>query len=337
MPSQLRVSLSVAPQPDRGRMANVASDFLTANGFTEIMSNSLTRAAYYEPLKSYPRGACVEIINPLSADLNVMRQTLLFNILEAVELNVNRRRCDLKLYELGNCYRYDAAAFEEAPCDGAALLVPYVETMRLGVAVTGLAQTPSWNVKAAPSDFFTLRAVVERLLDRFGVDIYSLACESSDSDLFDEGLVFSLGSRELMRMGTVAAPLLRIFDLKQPVRFLEMDFDVLIRAAARKGEVRVKELNRFPSVRRDLALLVDKGVTFAELRRIAFETERKLLRSVSLFDVYEGDKLQRGKKSYALSFTLEDSSRTLTDETIERTMAALVGQFEAKAGATVRQ
>ncbi|MDR0509968.1 MAG: phenylalanine--tRNA ligase subunit beta [Rikenellaceae bacterium] len=330
IPAHVRSSLAAAPKPDRGRMAGAASEFLTANGFTEIMSNSLTRAAYYEQLASYPRSACVEIINPLSSDLNVMRQTLLFNVLEAVELNINRRRNDLKLYELGNCYRYDAGAASDD------LLSPYVETMRLGVAVTGQEQAPSWNVSARPSGFFTLRAITERLLARFGVDIYGLRCESSDCDLFSEGLVFSQGNRELMRMGTVAAPLLKQFDVKQSVKFLEMDFDALMRAAARRGEVKVQELNKFPSVKRDLALLLDKGVTFSELRRIAFETERKLLRSVSLFDVYEGDKLEAGKKSYALSFTLEDPSRTLTDEVIERTMTGLVKQFEARVGATVR-
>lgn len=330
IPTRVHSTLSYAPKPDRNKLVDLASDLLSDNGFVEIMSNSLTRGAYYEGLRSCPEERCVRILNPLSADLNVMRQTLLFNMLEAVQLNTNRRNGDLKLYEFGNCYFYDAAA-----AGGDHTLAPYSESYRLAVAVTGTAVRQSWNARPEQASFFTLRAAAERLLRRFGIDIYTLATEPHESDLFGEALRLSLNGKELLQMGTVAQKLCRSFDLRQPVYYLEMNFDTLVKAM-RKHRIAAHELSKFPEVRRDLALLVDRSVTFAELRSIAFASERKLLRSVSLFDVYEGDKLPEGKKSYAMSFVLEDKSRTLDDKTIERTMANLTRQFEHCAGAQVR-
>ncbi len=330
IPQRVRSTLSYAPKPDKNKIANRAADMLTANGFMEIMSNSLTKKAYYQGLTSCPAERCVEIINPLSADLNVLRQTLLFNMLEAIELNVNRRNGDLKLYELGNCYFYDAAA-ENAEDS----LAPYSENYRLAVAVTGLEGQPSWNAAAVKSSFFTLRAAVERLLRAFGVELYALKCEALESDLYDEAVRFIVNGKELVRMGVVARKQTRRFDLKQEVYFAEIDFDLLLKTL-RKHRTQAEELSKFPEVKRDLALLVDRSVNFATLREIAFQAEKKLLKRVALFDVYEGDKLPEGKKSYALSFILEDKTRTLDDRTIEKTMANLTRQFEQRAGAQVR-
>ena len=330
IPSRVRSTLSYAPKPDRSRLMNLAADFLSAGGFTEIMSNSLTRAAYYEGLKSCPAERCVRILNPLSADLNVMRQTLLFNMLEAVALNANRRNGDLKLYEFGNCYFCDEAKrTDENP------LAAYSEEYRLAIAVTGMAEPQSWNTKPAAASFFTLRAVAEKLLRRFGIDIYALRTEPLESDLFAEGLSMALNGRELLRIGVVSADIRRRADVRQDVFFLEMNFDALVRST-KKHRIVAGELSKFPEVKRDLALLVDRQTTFAALREVAFATERKLLKSVSLFDVYEGDKLPEGKKSYALSFILEDKSRTLDDKTIERVMANLAAQLRQKCGAEVR-
>ena len=330
IPVQVRSTLSYAAKPDRNRLMNLAADFLTANGFTEIMSNSLTKAAYYEGLNSYPAARCVRILNPLSADLNVMRQTLLFNTLEAVQLNVNRRNGNLRLYEFGNCYFYDEAARDaESP------LSAYSEQYRLAIAVTGADVAQSWNAKPQAASFFTLRAAVEKLLRRFGVDIYTLKSEPLQSDLFGDGLSLSLGGKELLQMGVVASKIRRAFDLKQEVYYLEMNFDALAKST-RKHRIAFEELSKFPEVKRDLALLVDRQVTFAQLRAVALATERKLLKSVSLFDVYEGDKLPEGKKSYALSFVLEDKSQTLTDKAIERVMNNLQTQLERQVGAVVR-
>lgn len=330
VPSRVRSTLSYAPRPDRNKLMNLAADYLTDNGFTEIMSNSLTKAAYYEGLESYKPERCVHILNPLSADLNVMRQTLLFNMLEAVALNANRRNGDLKLYEFGNCYYYDAEKrTDDAP------LAAYSEQYRLAIAVTGTATPASWNAKPAAASFFTLRAVAEKLLRRFGVDIYALKTEPLHSDLFGEGLSMALNGKELLQIGVVGAKVRRRLDVKQEVYYLEMNFDALVKAT-KKHRITAEELSKFPEVKRDLALLVDKSVTFAALREVAFATERKLLKSVSLFDVYEGDKLPGDKKSYALSFILEDKTRTLDERTIERVMANLTAQFEQKCGAQVR-
>ena len=324
-------TLSYAPKPNKSRLQNMAADYLSANGYTEIMSNSLTKSSYYEGCTTFPAERCVRILNPLSQDLNVMRQTLLFNALEAVELNVNRRNGNLKMYEVGNCYFFDAAKAEEENA-----LAKYEEGMRMGITVTGLATQLSWNSKAEGASFFTLRAMVEKLLKRFGIDLYTLQCESLESDLYADAIVFKQGPKEVLRMGVVSPIVRKKFDIKQDVCYAEIDFDQLVKMT-KKSKVQFKELSKFPEVKRDLALLVNKSVTFSQLRSIAFATEKKLLKSVSLFDVYEGDKLPEGKKSYALSFILEDKTQTLTDKQIERTMANIQTQLEQKTGAEIRK
>ena len=330
IPQAVHSTLSYAPRPDKNKLINIAADHLAATGYTEIMSNSLTKGAYYEGLSSYKAEECVKIMNPLSADLNVMRQTLLFNALEAVALNINHRTLDLRLFELGNCYHFhpEVEAAENP-------LARYSESYRIAIAVTGQDSTPSWNVKAAKASFYTLRSTVEKLLRRFGIDIYTLRSESSQSDLYSDAIAYTQGPKTVVEMGIVSPKILEKFDIKQAVYFAEIDFDLIVRAA-KKQRIAVEELSRFPEVKRDLALLVDKGVTFSELRNIAFATEKKLLKRVTLFDVYEGDKLPAGKKSYALGFTLEDKNQTLNEKTIEKTMANLQRQLEAKAGAQVR-
>ena len=326
---QVHSSISYTPKPNKEKITNIVADFLTANGFNEIMSLSLTKSSYYDNLKSYPAENCVKIFNPLSNDLNVMRQTLLFGMLEAIQLNTNFRNPDLKLYEFGNVYTYDASKSEEGG------LAPYHEPARLSIGITGFDHEPSWNVKHARTNFFTLRAIAEKLLRRFGIDIYSLNTQTLDSDLFGEALTMKLGSKELMQIGVVSPKLREQFDLKNDVYFMEMNFGVLVKST-KNLSVTVNELPKYPEVRRDLALLLDKDVIFSRLRDLAFQTERKLLKSVSLFDVYEGDKLPEGKKSYALSFILEDRNATLTDNVIEKTMKNIAGRFERELGAIIR-
>ncbi len=332
IPQSVHSTLSYAPKPDKTKIVNTISDMLSAVGYTEIMNNSLTRSAYYEPLESYKPETCVRILNPLSADLNVMRQTLLFGALETVALNANRRNPDLKLYEFGNCYAFDPqkkAEQEQNP------LAPYSETFRLAVTVTGADTQQSWRGKSERSSFFTLRAAAEMILRRMGIDIYTLRSKNPESDLFDQALSFDIMGKEFMQMGVVARKITESMDIKAPVYFMEMDFDALIKAT-RKNKVTAEELSKYPEVKRDLALLVDKSVTFERLRAIALATERKLLKNVSLFDVYEGDKLPEGKKSYALSFILQDKTHTLTDAVIDKTMNNLLAQFEKQTGAQIR-
>ncbi|WP_418175517.1 phenylalanine--tRNA ligase subunit beta [Alistipes ihumii] len=329
IPQRVHSTLSYAPHPDRDRLVNLLSDMLTANGFNEIMSNSLTKASYYDGLASYPAEHCVRILNPLSNDLSVMRQTLLFNALEAVQLNVNHRNADLKLYEYGNCYFYDPAKKEEGG------LAPYSERAKVSMTVTGNDRQPSWNVAAQPAGFFTLRAMAEKTMLRFGLDLNAAETEPLKSDLYSEAIACRWNGKKLLEMGVVSKKIRSIFDIKADVYYAELDFDTLV-WITRNHSVTVSELSKYPEVRRDLALLVDKEVTFSRLYSIARSTEKKLLRSVSLFDVYEGDKLPEGKKSYALSFILEDTTKTLTDSAIDRAMSNLIRAFEQHAGAEIR-
>ncbi len=330
VPTHVKSTISYAPRPDRNKLMNMAADFMTANGYTEIMSNSLTKASYYEGITEYRSEECVKIINPLSADLNVLRQTLLFNTLEAVELNVNRRNGDLKIYEFGNCYTYNSAAASDEN-----ILAPYKENYRLAIAVTGASTSSSWNSKSEQSSFYTLRGMVEKVLRRFSIEIYSLKSEALTGDLLPEGLSLQLNGKELVKIGVVSSLLRKTFDIKQDIYYAEIDFDALVKST-RKHKITVSELSKYPEVKRDLALLVDKSVTFAALRSTALGADKKLLKSVSLFDVYDGNKLPEGKKSYALSFILEDKTQTLNDKIIEKTMANIQKQLELKCGAQVR-
>uniref|UniRef100_UPI0040565C10 phenylalanine--tRNA ligase subunit beta n=1 Tax=Alistipes sp. TaxID=1872444 RepID=UPI0040565C10 len=330
IPQTVHSTLSYAPRPDKTKLVNMASDMLSAQGFVEIMSNSLTKSAYYEGLESYPVERAVKIMNPLSNDLNVMRQTLVFNLLEAVELNVNHRTSDLKLYEFGNCYAYNQEAKEEQNH-----LAPYSESYRLALAMTGLEAAPSWNKRAEAVNFYSLRGVVERLLRRFGLELYALKSEKLKSDLFADALSLKLGDKELMQIGAVSPRLLKRFGLKQELFIAEINFDMVVKAT-KKQRVQAEELSKYPEVKRDLALLIDSSVEFATLREVALQAERKLLKRVTLFDVYEGDKLPAGKKSYALSFILEDRNRTLDERTIEKVMSNIQRQLEQRCGATIR-
>lgn len=329
IPQRVHSTLSYAPHPDRDRLVNLLSDMLTANGFNEIMSNSLTKAAYYEGLEAYKAENSVAILNPLSNDLNVMRQTLLFNALEAVELNTNRKNGDLKLYEFGNCYSYDRDKASEGG------LAPYSEQNRLSILITGADHVPSWNVSSQPTSFYTLKTVAEKIFARIGIDLNGAMMETLSSDLYREAVTYKINGKRMVEMGIVSKKIRSMFDIKAEVYYLEMNFDAFLKLT-RNHKVTVQELSKFPEVRRDLALLVDSQTTFSQLREIAFATEKKLLKNVTLFDVYEGDKLPAGKKSYALNFVLEDTTKTLVDQVIDKTMANLVREFERRAGAQVR-
>ena len=329
IPQAVHSTLSYAPHPDREKATNLVADLLTANGFNEIMSNSLTKAAYYDDLKAYKAENCVRIINPLSSDLSVMRQTLLFNALEAVELNTNRRNSDLKLYEFGNCYWYNPDKASEGG------LAPYSEQNHLSILITGADHALSWNTKAQPTSFYTLKAMVEKLFNRIGIDLNSAVMESLQSDLYREAVTYKINGKQIVEMGIVSKKIRSKFDIKADVYYLEMNFDTFLKLT-KNHKVTVEELSKFPEVRRDLALLVDTQVTFSQLREIAFSVEKKLLKNVTLFDVYEGDKLPAGKKSYALNFVLEDTTKTLTDQVIDRVMSNLIREFERRAGAQIR-
>ena len=329
IPEHINSTLSYESKPNRDKLRNMVSDMLSSCGFAEVMNNSLTKSSYYENNEVFPAERCVRIMNPLSADLGVMRQSLLYGLLEVVELNVNRKAQSVKIYEFGNTYTYSPERKEEGG------LAPYEEGFRLAVAISGLQTSQSWNSKGEVSNFFTLKAVAEKILRRFGMDIYTLRSEPLANELFSEGLSLKAGNKELLQIATVSPKVRKVFDLKGEVYFLDIDFDTLLKYT-RKHKITVKELAKFPAVKRDLALLVDSAVSYAELRQIALQTEKKLLKDVTLFDVYTGDKLEAGKKSYALGFILQDESKTLDEKSIENTMNKLIDAFAKKVGATIR-
>lgn len=332
IPESVKSTVTYAKHPDSDKVRNVISDFLSSNGCTEIMSNSLTKSAYYESASQYPLENCVKIMNPLSNDLNVMRQTLFFNAMEAVELNTNRRNGDLKLYEFGNCYFYNGAstaAKEKNP------LFAYREENHLSLTVCGREGAASWNRVSSPSSFYTLKTLAEKLLKRFGMNMGEAQFLGCTNDIFSEGVNVRVRGRELLSMGVVSKKYRKMFDIKAEVYYMDMNFDLFLEVI-KNNSLTVSELPKFPEVRRDLALLVNKDVNFATLRSLAFKTEKKLLTNVTLFDIYEGDKIPEGKKSIALNFVLQDTTKTLTDNVIDKCMNALIFQYE-KLGATIRK
>ena len=330
LPSNMKVSISPSLNPDPETVRKTVSDFLVGRGFFEVMNNSLTRSDYYSRLKTYPEERCVKVFNPLSQDLNVMRQTLIPNALEVIARNANHQNSDLKIFEIGNCYSYQ-------PKDGdapEANLKSYKEEQRLCFAVTG-AGSKLWRNSLGNGNYFLMKGYLEVLLKRFKASLYDMEAVAAPSDLFAEGLEYRLQGRRLAVAGTVSKQLLKAFDIKQPVYLAEIDWPVLFELVKR-DKVKYKELPKYPEVRRDLALVLDEGVSFAELLKTAFQTERGILRQVSLFDVYRSKDAIGEKKQYALSFILQDEEKTLTDNAVEAAMDKLLKAFEKKFGAKLR-
>jgi phenylalanyl-tRNA synthetase beta chain len=344
IPSIIKSSINTTPKPDPERVRTLASEFMASNGFMEMMNNSLTKSDYYSDLKSYPQSNCVMIMNPLSSDLNCMRQTLLLNGLEVVAYNINRQQGDLKLFEYGNVYsfnpefkapEYDVNNPDEVVAHRSDALKAYNEEPRFSIFITGNGYQ-SWRNKTIGGNFFTLKGYLELLLKKFGVSLADLEYEVAPADLFAEGLSYKVnGGKTIAVMGTIAKSRLKQFGIKQPVFAAEIYWSTLLKAI-KKNKVQYKELPKFPEVKRDLALLLDENVSFADLRKTAYQTEKKLLKSVTLFDVYKGDKIPEGKKQYALSFVLQDAEKTLNDKLVEVVMNKLLEAFKAKHGAVLR-
>jgi phenylalanyl-tRNA synthetase beta chain len=329
LPSELRSTLSYQPKPDNEETINTVADFLSNNGFTEIMSNSLTSISYYENLKNFDTKNLVKILNPLSTELNVMRQTLLFNGLEAIAYNANRKNSDLKLYEFGNIYSYN-----HENVDGT--LKSYTEDYRLSIFATGANTQLSWNVKFEKSTFFTIKRTVERLFLRLGININELQTTIKASPFSGEELNYMLkNGKTIATIGIIDKNIRERCDVKQDVFVAEIYWAQLMKHL-KNYSVAYRELPKFPEVRRDFALVIDKSVTYKQLYDIACTAEKKFLKNVTLFDVYEGESLPDGKKQYALSFVLQDKDKTLTDEQIDRIMQNLLNAFTAHAGATLR-
>ena len=329
LPSSVRGSVNAEARPEPEKVRNTISDFLAANGFVETMNNSLTKSSYYSGLRTFPEEKCVRILNPLSSDLNVMRQTLILNGLEVIAYNINRQITTMRTFEYGSVYALKPGT------DGAAL-ESYAESQNYAIFITGPGEK-SWCAEPRKGSYSLLKGYLELLLRRFGADIYSLQYEAAPSDIFSEGLLYRLpGSGEQLAVaGTVAPSLLRRFSIRQPVFAAEISWPVFFELV-RRDRIRYSELPKYPEVRRDLALLLDENVSYADLRKSAFRVGKKLLRSVSLFDVYRGDKIPQDKKQYAMSFVLQDADKTLTDNDVEKFMSKLLSTFTNEYGAQLR-
>ncbi len=315
IPSAVRASLSFAAKPDREVLQNQIADLLSNNGFMEILGNSLTKISY----SSQPELA-VKILNPLSADLDVMRQSLLFSGLETISYNQKRKNPDLKLYEFGKTYSLAGES--------------YKENQRLSLFISGLRTAESWNAKAENAGFYYLKSAVDLIISRFNIS--GLSKDVSINSELSPGIAYCKGERPLVEFGNVAPGILKKMDIAGEVFYADFDWDLLIKTVRNK-KITYQEVSKFPSVRRDLSMLIDKQVSFEQLKQIALKTERKLLREVNIFDVYSGDKLPEDKKSYALSFLFQDEEKTLTDKQVDAIMQKLIINFGKQAGAEIRK
>ena len=336
IPTQLKGSLVIKGDEDRKhKLANLVSEQLVGEGFNEILNNSLTKAAYYENLgdPSDPRGSysLVRIMNPLSSDLNVMRQTLLFGGLESIQHNVNRKRQNLRFFEFGNVYSFDP---EKQNDDDP--MQAYKEQYHAALWVTGKRVEGSWAHANEDSTFYELSAYVENILRRIGLKPGMTVRKKSENSIFSAGITIeNRGGKKLVEMGIITKKLQKQFGIDNPVYYAEMNWTQLMKAT-KKNEVLYTEISKFPAVSRDLALLVDNSVEFAQIEQIARQTEKKLLKKVELFDVYEGDKLPAGKKSYAVNFILQDEEKTMGDKQIDAIMQKLIANIKKQLNAELR-
>lgn len=332
IPTQLKGCLTVLSDEDmKHKLGNIIGEQLVGCGFNEILNNSLTKAVYYNNVTSYPLDSCVKVMNPLSADLSVMRQTLLFGGLESIMRNANRKSPNLRFFEFGNCYRYDLSKKnEEEP------IKAYKEESHLGLWVTGKSISGNWENADKDSSFYELKAYVQNILRRIGMPNGMLVMTKSDNDIFSAGLTLKDRSgRVFVEMGIVNYIIQKEAGIDNKVYFADLNWNLLTKTV-RKNKVEFTEISKYPAVSRDLALLIDKSIEFEQIEVIARQTEKKLLKSVELFDVYEGKNLPENKKSYAVNFILQDEQKTLNDKQIETIMKKLIDNLTSKLGAELR-
>ncbi|AWH85478.1 phenylalanine--tRNA ligase subunit beta [Flavobacterium album] len=316
---KLNASISNSSRTEDYKLQNIIAEQLAALGFNEMMANSLTTPDYVKLSENLKEEFNVMMLNPLSNDLSAMRQSLLFSALEAVSFNINRKRADLKLFEFGKSYHKMPSG--------------YYENKHLTLTVTGSRLPESWTQTGQkPSDFFMFKGYVNLILTRLGIT--KINAQPATSDIYSEGAAFASGNEVLVEFGTIKKNILKQFDIKQDVFFADFNWGAIISLVS--GKIKYTEISKFPEVRRDLALLVDTEVTFDSIYTIARQAEKSLLKDISLFDVYEGKNLPEGKKSYAVSFTLQDSSKTLTDEQIDKIMGKIRQSLEKETGAQLR-
>jgi phenylalanyl-tRNA synthetase beta chain len=312
-------------------MQETVSNQLSSIGYHEIMNNSLTVGAYYEGLTTYPADRCVRIMNPLSGDLNVMRQTLLFGGLESIARNINHKNPNLRLYEFGNVYSHDANISQEEKA-----LAPYSESTQMGMWLTGNNHDESWADKVRALTVYDLKSDLENVLANMGIDLKDLVIEQCEDETVNPALRYcNRGGKAIAVMGVVDEALAKKFDVDQPVYYAQINWNLACKVA-RKRDIKYSDLPKTLPLRRDLALLVDREVTYDDIRRVVEASEKKLLKSMSLFDVYESNKLEAGKKSYAISMILQDNEKTLNDKQIDAIMNKIIKNLETQLGAKLR-
>ena len=343
IPTQLKSSLVLPEDNDRKyQLENIVGEQLVGCGFNEILNNSLSKLSYYDGMQnSYPLESTVKVMNPLSADLGVMRQSILFGGLESIVRNANRKNPNLRFFEFGNCYYFNGERDKEeneklANGEDGLPIKAYAQEMHLGLWVTGKRVEGSWAHADEDSNFYELKAYVQNIFRRIGVPEGMLVMEKCEKDIFDKALTIkNRGGKVFAELGIVNHKLQKKFDIDRPVYFADLSWDALMKAT-KKSAVLFTELSKFPSVSRDLALLIDKNVEFAQIEQIARQTEKKLLKSVELFDVYEGKNLPEGKKSYAVNFILQDEQKTLNDKQIDAIMQKLIANLKKQLNAELR-
>ena len=332
IPLQLKSSLTIPSEQDKiHKLENLIGEQLVGCGFNEILNNSLTKTAYYTDLKTYSADTTVKVMNPLSADLGVMRQSLLFGGLESIMRNANRKNCNLRFFEFGNCYHYDADKWStDAPINA------YRQERHLGLWVSGKRVEGSWAHPNEDSSFYELKAYVENVLARIGIISGMVVMENSTNDIFAKGLnIMTRGGKTIVEMGIVARKLQKQADIASEIYYADFNWTNAMKAI-RKNKVEFTELSKYPAVSRDLALLIDNNVTFAQIVDVARQSEKKLLKKVELFDIYQGKNLPEGKKSYAVNFILQDEQKTLNDKQIDAIMQKLISNLKNKLAAELR-
>lgn len=331
MTDKVNATLSYkTPTDESHQLQNLVAEQLTGCGFNEIMNNSLTKQAYYTDLTTYPEANCVKLLNPLSADLNVMRQTLLFGGLDSIAYNRNRRNGDIMFYEFGNCYSFVAENTKEDK-----VLSPYSERAMLGIWLSGNKVVDNWAHTNEKTSVYQLKGYVMNIFSRLGIEPKRIILNPFNNELYSTAIsIETVGKKQIGSFGIVQKKQLKKFDIDADVFYAELNWDLLMREV-RNTKVKTTEISKFQAVKRDLALLVDKTLSFEEIRKAAFASEKKLLKEVFLFDVYEGKNLPENKKSYAVSFIIEDESKTLTDKQIEAIMTKIQKSMEAL-GASLR-
>ncbi len=332
IPTSLKSSLNVEGEVDKSvKLQNLVSEQLVGCGFNEILNNSLTAASYYDGLETYKPENLVRVMNPLSNDLNVMRASLLFGGLECIKHNANRKNADLRFFEFGNCYHFNAEKKNPEK-----VLAAYSEELHLGLWLTGKYISNSWAHPDMNSSVYELKAYVLNIFSRLGVNLGAMVFGNLSDDIYSVAIsIHTRGGKLVATFGVLSKKLQKAFDIDNEVYYADINWKELMKAIKGK-KVTYTEISKFPAVKRDLALLIDKKVQFAEIEKIAYETDKKLLKSVELFDVYEGKNLEAGKKSYAVSFVLQDENATLNDKQIDKLMQKLITNLQNKLDAKLR-